>query len=570
MSKYLRWILLLSAVLLGVLIYLGSGGPDVEEGSYLVVDVGGQYVEAPSTSMFDRLLGERSTPMAALLSELTKAERDDRLAGVIFRVSGMDVGWGKAQDIRDAIVRLREAGRRTVVHLEFEKYGANREYYVASAAHAVYMSPAARNPFAGLAAEYLFFGGLLEKLGVDVEYERIGRYKTAVESYAESGMSAANREMSEALLDSVLSQFVAHIAEGRGLSAERVHEIIDLAPVTPSEMLEHGLIDGVLYYDELLASEGDPKTLRAREYAAVDGRSVGFDPEATFALIYGTGTVVTGEGTITPRGSRVLASTTVARAIDEASQDEDIEAILFRIDSPGGSALASDIVWRATQRARERGVPVVASLSDVAASGGYYVAAGADKIVAQRGTLTGSIGVFVLRPIVGGLFDKLGIGVEALTRGAHADLLLSTEPLSPGARSRMREEVRGVYDLFVSRVAAGRDMEPAAVDAVGRGRVFTGEQAYEAGLGDALGGFRDAVREAKLAAGLAEDADVTLVPYPPPQPLAEQLMETLGVRVAALAPRLPLPAPVAAMLDTLTILPTGTPLLLPPFFPEIH
>ena len=266
----------------------------------------------------------------------------------------------------------------------------------------------------------------------------------------------------------------------------------------------------------------------------------------------------------------MLASTTVARAIDEASQDEDIEAILFRIDSPGGSALASDIVWRATQRARERGVPVVASLSDVAASGGYYVAAGADKIVAQRGTLTGSIGVFVLRPIVGGLFDKLGIGVEALTRGAHADLLLSTEPLSPGARSRMREEVRAVYDLFVSRVAAGRDMEPAAVDAVGRGRVFTGEQAYEAGLVDALGGFRDAVREAKLAAGLAEDADVTLVPYPPPQPLAEQLMETLGVRVAALAPRLPHPAPVAAMLDTLTILPTGTPLLLPPFFPEIH
>lgn len=571
MSKYLRLILVLSVVLMIALFFMGRRGAEVADGSYLIIDVGGRYVEAQSSPVFDRLLGDQTIPMAALVSELTKAERDDRLAGVVFRVHGIDAGWGKAQEIRDAITRLREAGRRTVAYIELEKYGANREYYAASAADVVYMAPATVNPFAGLAAEYLFFGGLFEKIGVEIEYERVGRYKTAVEQFAAEKMSPANREMSASLLDSVEAQFVAGIAESRGMTDQQLHEIIDRAPASPEQMHEAGLIDGILYFEDVLAAEGNPPSIDAGDYAAVDGLSVGFDPVASFALVYGAGSVVTGEGGITPTGSRVLASTTVSTAIDEASQDPDIKAILFRIDSPGGSALASDIVWKATQRARARGVPVIASFSDVAASGGYYVAAGANKIVAHPGTLTGSIGVFVLRPIVGGLFDKVGIGVASMTRGAHADLLLSTEPLSPGARARMREQVQGVYELFVSRVAAGRDMEPEEVDAAGRGRVYTGEQALEVGLVDALGGFRVAVREAKLAAGLAPDDDVTLIPYPPPRPLAEQLVEALGVRVAAASlPELPLTRGVKGLLATLSLVPQGIPVLIPPFLAEIH
>ena len=271
-------------------------------------------------------------------------------------------------------------------------------------------------------------------------------------------------------------------------------------------------------------------------------------------------------------GGPVLASETVSEAIDAAAEDPEIRAIIFRIDSPGGSALASDLVWRAVQRAREAGKPVVASFSDVAASGGYYVAAGADRIVAEPGTLTGSIGVFVLRPVLEGLLEKLDVGYAALTRGEHADLLLSARPLSPGARARMRDEVRAVYRLFHERVSAGRDMTTDEVDEVAQGRVWTGAQALEIGLIDALGGLREAAREAKVLAGLDPDADVYLVPYPAPKPLFQQISEAMDVSVRAqLAAALPpLPEGVRRGVELLRALPVGAPVLVPPVLPEVH
>ena len=310
--------------------------------------------------------------------------------------------------------------------------------------------------------------------------------------------------------------------------------------------------------------------ITSEEYAGVDPASLGFGVEAQLAIVYGAGAVVTGSGEVTRGGDRVLAADTVAQAITDAADDPDIQAILFRVDSPGGSPLASDIVWRAISRARAKGKPVVASFSDVAASGGYYVACGADKIVANATSITGSIGVFVLRPVIGGLLDKLGIGVETLTRGARADLLLGTEPLSPGARRVLEKDVRRIYDLFVSRVAEGRGLSTEAVDAVARGRVWTGEQALEQGLIDAVGGLRTAIRETKLLIGLDPEADVLILQYPPPRPLAEQIAEALGLGVRALQPGLPLPRGVRQLLATVEALPLGAPLLIPPFLADIH
>jgi protease-4 len=266
----------------------------------------------------------------------------------------------------------------------------------------------------------------------------------------------------------------------------------------------------------------------------------------------------------------VLASDTVSAALKEAAEDDGISAIIFRIDSPGGSALASDLVWRATQQAREAGKPLIASFSDVAASGGYYVAAGADAIVAPAGSLTGSIGVYVLRPVLRGLLDKLGIGVEALTRGAHADLLLVSRPLTAETRERLREEIESVYELFVERVAAGRDMSTERVDQLGRGRVWTGIQAMESGLIDEVGGLRTAVARAKASLGLDPDADVSLIAYPQPQSLAEQIDEALRGIAASSAPQLPLPAFARDLLAWLVAAPEGAPALLPPFFVEIR
>jgi protease-4 len=570
MSRRWLWILLLGV--LALLLFWQRGGPIVADGSWLVVELSGEYVEAQASPLTARLLGRTEQPLAGVLSELSKAERDDRIAGVALRIGSLDGGWGKARELRRAIERLRERGKRTLAYLELEKYGANREFYIASAADRVIAAPASRNPFVGFASEYFFLSGFFEKLGVDVVYERIGKYKTAAEQFGEAAMSEPNREMSEALLDSIADRFVADIAESRELSVERVSEVIDLAPSSPAAWLETGLIDGVGWLDEALADEGDPPTLDSDAYAAVPAESVGWAPVASFALVYGAGPVVVGEGGRGLGGGPVFAAGAVSDAIDAAVKSPDIRAILFRIDSPGGSPLASDLVWHAVRRARAAGKPVVASMSDVAASGGYYAAVGADRIVAEPGTLTGSIGVFVLRPILEGMLEKLGVGYAALTRGEHADLLLSARPLSPGSRARMREEVESVYRLFLERVSEGRGMTVDEVDQVAQGRVWTGAQALEVGLVDVLGGLREAAREAKGLTGLDPDDDVYLVPYPTPKPLIQQLSEAMDVSLRAeVRAALPsLPAGVHRVAQLLRALPTGTPVLVPPVLPEVH
>lgn len=549
---------------------LGLSGPSIAKGSALVLDLQGSYVEAPEAPLIARLLGQHQTPLISVLSELRKAARDARITTVVLRIRGLDIGWGKAQDLRDAILALHDRGKRTVAYVECESFGANREYYVASAADEVYLSPGTRTPFVGLAADYVFLGGLWEKIGVSVEVEKVGKYKSAAEMFSATQMSEANAEMVNSLMDSIETQVVAAIADRRKLSATEVRAIIDQAPMTPQEMQDAKLIDGIAYLDGVLEKLGNPPTVEGAVYAAVDPRSVGFAPVATFALVYGTGSVVHGDASRSTSGDPVLASTTVARALKDASEDEDIKAIIFRIDSPGGSALASDIVYEAVVAAKKK-KPVIASFSDVAASGGYYVAAAADQIVSQPGTLTGSIGVFLLRPVIGGLLDKLGIGHVSVTRGAHADILLSTQPMSPASRERLESEVKSVYALFIQRVATGRSLESSYVDEVGQGRVWTGVQANERKLVSRLGGLHSAVDLAKEQAGLGRDADVALLPYPPPQPLVDQLRKlAFGGALAEVSLRPQLPQSVRRLASWIADLPTGAPVLVPPVLIDVH
>lgn len=546
------------------------GGPSIAPGSALVLDLEGEYVEAPEAPIVARLLGQHRVPLVSILSELRKAGRDARITTVILRIRGLDIGWAKAQDLRDAILALHDRGKRTIAYLESERFGSTREYYVASAADEVWVSPATRAPFLGLAADYLFLGGLFEKLGVTIEAEKVGKYKSAVEGYTATTMSEANAEMVNSIMDSIETQLVAAVADRRKLAPTEVRAIIDQAPMTPQELLDAKLIDGVGYLDQVIEKAGKPPTVEASAYAGVDPRSVGFDPVATFALVYGSGSVVHGDARMGTSGDPVLASTTVSRALLQAAEDENIRAIVFRIDSPGGSALASDIVYRAVAEAKKK-KPVVVSFSDVAASGGYYVAAAADTIVAQPGTLTGSIGVFVLRPVVGGLLEKLGVGHASVTRGTHADMLLSTQPLSPSSRERLQHEVESIYHLFVERVAEGRSLEAAYVDEVGQGRVWTGVQAGERKLVNLLGGLHAAVDRAKEQVGLSREADVALLPYPPPEPLVVQLRKlvTGGIQVRVALPEV-LPESLRRLASQLADLPSGSPLLVPPVLVDVR
>jgi protease-4 len=568
--RKLRWLLLtVAAIAFAGWLFAPGSGPRIAQDSVLVLDLEGEFIESAAPPVFARVFGVRGRPFVSVLSELAKAERDERLATVVLRIRPLSAGWAKAQELRDAITAVSAAGRRTVAYLELASFGANLEYYVASAADEVYAAPAARVPVVGLAAEYLFLGGLWESFGVDVEVERIGRYKSAAEAFAGREMSEATREMADSLLDSVDAQFVAGIASGRELPEQAVRNAIAAAPVDPAEMKRWGLLDGVMQLDELIDHLGGGEVVHGDDYAAVPPSDVGFEPVARFALVYGSGNVVVGKGRTTPEGSPVLASDTVAKALEDAAEDPEIDAIIFRIDSPGGSPLASDIVWRATQRVKEQGKPIIASFSDVAASGGYYVAAGADVIVASPASITGSIGVFVLRPVIGGALEKLDIGFDSLTRGAHADLQLSTRPLSSASREWLRAEVRSIYDLFVERVASGRASDAERIDAVAQGRVWTGAQALEAGLVDELGGLRVAVAAAKRRLSLDEDADVALVVYPPARSLAEQLSEALGGVRQSLATT-PLDRLLVRARPWLDALADGAPTALLPFSLEIR
>jgi protease-4 len=567
--KGIRWVVVVVGLLIGAAVLLRFAlAPGVEDGSVLVIELQGSYVDGVPNPL-GSLFGRTEASLLGVTSEIRKAERDPRVTTVVFRVRGLDVGWGQAAEIRSAIDRLGARGKETVAVLEFEGFG-NAEYYVASAAGRVVADPAARNPFVGLAGEYMFFGGLMEKLGVVVEYERIGRYKSAAESYAESKMSDASREMSEALLDSIYGEFVARIAASRGLAEEQVRAAIDQGPTTPDQMRELGLVDEVQGFGDVAAGYEERPILDSAEYASIGLGDVGIDPVATFAIVYGTGPVVVGKGDVGRGGNRVMASETVSDAIRDAALDPEVSAIILRLNSPGGSPLASDLIWRAVRNAQDGGTPVIVSMSDAAASGGYYVACAAEKIVSQPETLTGSIGVFILRPAIGGLLDKVGIGVEPITRGARADLLLSSDELTPGTREVLRKDIASVYELFLERVSEGRGLTRDAVDAVGQGRVWTGAQALEIGLVDALGGIPEAVALAKEEVGVDPDDDAVLVTYPPPKPLAEQLAALFNQATIEAAWPAPLPASLRRLVGTLAPFAEGGMVLLPPDWIVIH
>ncbi len=545
----------------------GTMAPTIAPGTTLVVDLSGEFVEASSSPVLARLTGNVRRPFAGLLSIMAVAQRDQRIDEVVLLMRGTSVGWGKAQELRGAIGDLRAAGKRTVAYLELASFDASRDYYIASAADEVVVPPGALVPVVGLAAEYLFLGGAWEKLGLEIESERIGRYKSAVDSYTGNAMSESHREMANSLLDSISAQFLEGIAEGRGLPLDEVRSAVDRGPMLGEELLALGLIDRIEHLGDIDAMQG--ATVEDGDYAAVDPSAVGFAPVASFALVYGAGTVVTGDAPRSPSGGPLFAAETVKDALGRAAADPEVDAVILRIDSPGGSSLASEVVWRAMRDVSAAGKPVIASLSDVAASGGYYAAVGADKIVADPAVLTGSIGVFVLRPVVGGLLDKVGVSVESLTRGERADFLLSAEPLSPGARDRLRAIVLDTYELFVARVAEGRGLEESAVDSLGQGRVWTGAQAHERGLVDRLGGLRAAVEVGRELLGLESGADVELRVFPPPRSLAEELAELLRGRTSISA-ALPLPDSLRRLESWLLSLPPRTPLLIPPLLLDVH
>jgi protease IV len=522
-------VVVLVAIIAIVLLAESLGKPQVETNSVLVLNVSGSLPDYVPEDQFARALGMgQGQSFTSLLTQLRKAKVDDRIGAVLLDINFPGIGWGKADELRDAIKDFKTSGKPIYAFLEL---GMNREYYIATAAEKIFVPPSGDLYVNGFAAEAMFYKGSLDKLGIEADVIQIGpKYKNAPDQYTRKEMGEGQREVMNAVLDEYFSRFTGGIAEARKKSVEDVKSMIDNAPYNARQAKELGLIDETFYmeqaYDELKNRLGYKaadklRTVRGSEYRDVPSDSLGLNNGERVAVIYASGAINIGKSNDSPFGGSMVGSDTVVAAVNEAANDDSIKAIVLRVDSPGGSALASDLMWYALEQAKAK-KPVVVSMSDVAASGGYYIACNADKIVAEPSTITGSIGVFMGKPVVRGFYDWLGISNEYVMRGKNAGIFRETEKWTPEERTKMEEGANNIYfNNFLPKVAAGRKMDQERANSLGQGRVWTGTQAKENGLIDEFGGLEKAIDIAKQLANLPGDKDVRRVVLPAPRPFFE-------------------------------------------------
>ncbi|MBY0441770.1 MAG: signal peptide peptidase SppA [Mycobacteriaceae bacterium] len=487
----------------------------------------------PETTGFDPLSflggGGRALALRDVVSAIHRAAADPRVAGLVARVQLHTAPPGPVQELRAAIAEFT-ATKPSLVWAE--TYPGTMSYYLASAFSEVWMQPSGSVGLIGFATNALFLRDALDKVGVQAQFVARGEYKSAANLFTQDRYTDAHREADTRLLESLRGQVWQAIAESRSIDPGTLDELADRAPLLRADALTSGLIDRIGFRDEITTriaelvgsdEESTPRVSLGRYSRAaqvrlafpapqLSGRSV----KPTVAVVNVHGPIVSGRGG--PQfplfGTASAGADTIAAALREAADDDAISAIVLRVDSPGGSVTASETIWRAVRQARERGKPVVAAMGAVAASGGYYISMAADTIVANPGTITGSIGVITGKLVARGLKDRLGVGSDAVRTNANADAWSINEPFTPQQQAKVEAEADQYYDDFVSRVAQDRNLSREAVHDVARGRVWTGADAVERGLVDELGGLRVAVRRAKILAGLAEDATVRLVSYP--------------------------------------------------------
>jgi protease IV len=530
--------------LLGVAAVISVGGltllyillarePAVTSNSILIQRVGGDLTEVAPADLAGYLRGVRAPTVRSIVDNLRKAKLDPRIHGLLLKPTGFDSSyWGKVQEIRDAVLDFKKSGKPTYAYLE---YGGNREYYLASAADRVFLMPSSSLDLNGVASYELFLRGTLDKIGAYPDLHHVGDYKTAINTFTEKGYTPAHKEVDEAIDRDIYDELVRAIAAARKKSEADVRALIDQGPFLSSEALQAGLVDELAYEDQvddgLRAASGAQPRIDGDDYArvAVAGDVYGRGPK--IAVIYVAGTINTGKSGYDPVNGAIVGSETLIENIREARRDTTTRAIVVRIDSPGGSAVASDAIWRELMIARTERAdrPIVASMSDLAASGGYYIAAPAHAIVAQPSTLTGSIGIFGGKVVTGGLYAKLGAAIDSTSVGRHAEIDSPARPYNQEELQKLRDQLQAFYHEFVSKVAQSRHSTPEKIDALAQGRVWTGHQAHENGLVDAIGGLDTAIAVAKERAKIPASAQVDLEFYPARKSLYEILSDQFGV-----------------------------------------
>ncbi len=542
MSTTRKVVLIISSIVLALVLIVvvgiaiiasafGGRRPSIEDNSVLTLKVSGALPDYVPDDPLRKFLGGQPQSLSSLLAQFRKAKVDKRITAVLLDIDMSEAGWAKSEEIRDAVTDFRSSGKPVYAYMET---GLNKDYYIATACDKVFVPPPGELFTIGLAADVMFFRGSLDKLGVYPDVYQIGKYKSAGDTFTQKQMTDAHREYINSMLDDLYNRYLDAIAKARKKSTDEVKTLIDDAPYSAAKAKDAGLIDGAMYRDDVekelkkrlgYKDSDDLHIARGSDYKEISQESLGLNKGEKIAIIYSAGDITSGRSTYGGSGQETIGSDSLVKTINDARDDKAIKAIVLRIDSPGGSGLASDIIWRAVESAKGK-KPVVVSMSDVAASGGYYIACNANKIVAEPSTITGSIGVVGGKPVIKGFYDWIGVTNEYVMRGKNAGMFRETEKFSDTERAKFEEFLKNTYQDFITKVGKGRAKDPSYIDTIGQGRVWTGRQGKENGLVDEYGGLDKAIEVAKQLANIPSDRGVQRVAMPKPPTLLEQLLGT--------------------------------------------
>lgn len=552
--------IILASLLVLLAVVVGTGWlyrefsyvPKVKPDTVLVMNMDGMIIDGPSNNPdVQRLLGEDIQTRHGIVNNIRKASHDPRIIGILLKFDGYCMTSTTALEIRDELLTFRQAGKKIFAYME---WAGKQTYFLASPAHKIYMPPPGDTYLRGWRAEIPFYKDMFDKIGIAPEFIYIGKYKTAPQIFTMNHLSDEYREVLNDVLDAYYDDYVEQIAHVRNVPVENVKTWIDDGLYSAVEAIEVGMIDELRYEHEVekriqvelgliedlketeeteqeKESEETPElnTINMSQYARVKVDAPGMhNTGEKIAVLYAQGSIVSGESPPSPH-SGMIASETMTALLKTLTEDKEIKGIILRIDSGGGGARASSIIWDAIRQAQKK-KPVVVSMAGAAASGGYMISAPADSIVAYPLTITGSIGIFGGKFSMGGLFDLIGLNVEIVQRGKNAGMFTGARTWTEGEKKRVRHLIQEGYDDFLAKVAQGRDMTVDAVDKIAQGRVWTGQQALNLGLVDTLGGMETAIAVIKEKIGIPEEKDVHLVEYPkvenPVQLFLKRLRET--------------------------------------------
>jgi protease-4 len=524
-------LLVLLVLMIGFIVGLGSEEEIiVRDNSVLQLNLDAQITEQQTENPFEGLPIGNTTPNIGLLQLkqiIRNAKTDPKIKGILLNVTYPMTGFSSIEEIRQSLIDFRKDGKWVVAYADAM---SEQAYYLASAADKVYLNPEGEIEFNGLSIEVLFFKRMFEKLEIKPEVFRVGQYKSAVEPFLLDKMSEENRTQLTEMTNSIYDHVLDRVSESRGIPKEKLTEISDKMLARSAALsVEHGLVDSLLYYDQVLnelrsrlsiEETGKVNFIKYNRYRkSIDNTYSAGDNE--IAVIVADGTIFPG-----PADEGVVGSDTFAEEIRRARENKKVKAIVIRVNSPGGSFQASDIMWREITLAAEK-KPVIASMSDYAASGGYYLSMGCDTIVAQPHTITGSIGIFsVLFDASGLMENKLGITSDEVKTGEYGEMITISRPLTDAEKNVWQSRTEEIYETFTGKAAAGRNISKDEIKKVASGRVWTGVQAKDRGLVDVLGGYDDAIRIAAEKAGVSDNYKVRL--YPRIKNFIEQLTESLN------------------------------------------